>query len=182
MITTQETYRKTATALQVFVFGFPIFSKIIDVKSKMPFPPVGDDSNIWKFMGLIFIGVAALFPYFFPVDRHKAKLIGGFFFFFALLALAYLGLKTVYARPIPRPDGSVIFVTRGSSRQPDLKEPWRSMNDDKLIAEAGQSDADLALVYTDGSLLANRLKLFSSYVGSLMCLELCLGCIAKSGD
>jgi hypothetical protein len=53
------------------------------------------------------------------------------------------------------------------------------MNDYDLILNSGQSDLRLEKIYTKESLRVNRLKLFYSYVLSLVLLEIMLGSIAR---
>jgi hypothetical protein len=174
-------YMKTAKGLQVLVFAFPVVAKIFDHHAGVPFPPMGDDATTWRFFAAAIIGSSVLLPYLLLPRKRRRWIICCLFALFVLSSAVYLKLEGEYVLSIPHPDGTRVYVTRGTTRNPELKEPYASMKDYDLICHSGQSDARLERAYAKESLQSNRLKLFWSYVLSLVLLELTLGSAAKSG-
>jgi hypothetical protein len=181
-------YHKNARRLQVFVVAAPILSKLFDQHSGIPFPPMGDETALFRFFAMLLVGAAAALPYAVPIKRASHWIAVGLFCILVVSSALYLKLEQNYVVTIPfpaseaHPAGERAFVTRGGQRRPDLKEPYASMTDDDLIRNTGLTDARLEHVYTKKSLAANRLQLFCAYVFPLVCLELLLGVIAKIDD
>jgi hypothetical protein len=173
-------YRKELKGVQVFVFALPVISHFFDPRA-MVFPPLGDDSGPWKFFAMAIVGASAFLPYILLPRTRRNVVVGVLFLLFVVSGGSYLRLQAKYVVTIPYPVDSSGFVIRGTVRNPELKEPYASMNDEDLIQNAGQSDDALEKAYTKESLLANRSKVFWSYVGSLVLLELMLGSIALTG-
>jgi len=180
-------YRKTMRSLQAFVIAAPLLSKIFDHHSDIPFPPLGDETMLYRFFAMLLIGTAAALPYVIQVAKKRLRLAVVILFCLAAVSSGtYLMLEQWKVVPIhfpaseEHPDGAKTFVTRGE-RNPELKEPYASMYDEDLIEHTGQSDSRLERVYTKRSLLTNRLELFAAYIFPLVCIELALGFIAKSG-
>jgi outer membrane murein-binding lipoprotein Lpp len=174
-------YRKTVNSLLGFVFALPVLSNFFDHHTAVLFPPMGDDSAPWKFVAMAIVGASVLLPYFLLPQTRRSAVVGILFVLFVISCFTYLKLESTYVIAIPHPDAPTRFVTRGSVRNPELKEPYRSMSDYDLIENSGQSDGELEHAYTQGSLLVNRNKLFWSYVFSLVLLEFMLGSVALAG-
>jgi hypothetical protein len=174
-------YRKTVNSLLLFVFTLPVLSNFFDHHTAIIFPPMGDDSAPWKFVAMAIVGASALLPYFLLPRTRRSVVVGILFVLFVISCFTYLKLESTYVVAIPYPDAPTRFVTRGSVRNPELKEPYRSMSDYDLIKNSGQSDGELEHAYTLLSLLANRKKLFLGYVLSLVLLEFMLGSVAVAG-
>jgi len=174
-------YRKELIGVQTFVFALPVISRFFDPRA-MFFPPLGDASGPWKFFALAIVGVSALLPYTLLPRTRRRVVVSVLFLLFIVSAGCYLSLHAKYVVTIPYSDGSSDYVIRGSVRNPELKKPYESMSDVDLIQHAGHSDEALEMAYTKESLLANRSKVFCSYVGSLVLLEMMLGSIALTGN
>lgn len=170
-------YRKALIGLQGFAFALPAAANLFDRKSIF-FPPMGDDIVPWKLFAMFIVGSSCLIPYHLLSDAKRKIAIGAGFLLFILSASCYMWVHTKYVVAVPRPNGSHIFVIRGTERNPDLKEPYRSMSDEDLTQHSGQSDDALELAYKRESLIANRGKVFGSYVASLVLLEFFLGSCA----
>jgi hypothetical protein len=181
-------YQTNATKWQVFVFSFPILSKLFDQHSGIPFPPMGDETTLYRFFAMLIVGASIALPFALPIKRVRVWAAIGLFFALVASSALYLRLEQNYVVTIAfpasekHPDGAKAFITRGSQRSPDLKEPYALMKDDDLIRNTGLTDARLERVYTKESLVANRQKLFWAYVLPLVCLELLLGVIAKTEE
>jgi hypothetical protein len=173
-------FKKTLKWLQGVVFAFPIISKIFDHRSGVPFPPMGDDSATWRFFAVVIVGLSAFIPYFLLPQKWKGWIIGGLFLLLILSGVNYLNLGGKYVLSVTYTDGAVRNIIRGTARNPELKEPYASMNDYDLIRNSGQSDLRLEHVYTKESLRTNRQKMFWSYVLSLALMEFTLGSIARA--
>jgi len=173
-------YVKALKTLQLLVLALPFIAIIFDQRSGAPFPPMGDDATMYRFFAAAIIGVSALLPYFLLPRKRRGWIIAGLSVLFVLSVPVYLTLEGKYVLPIPRPQGAIVYVTRGTVRNPELKEPYASMSDYDLICYSGQSDSALELAYTKESLQSNRRKLFWSYVVSLVLLELAFGSVVKS--
>lgn len=175
-------FGKTARRLQYLVFAFPIISKIFDHHAGVPFPPMGDQTQIWRFFAMAIIGVSAFLPYFLLPKCFVKWSISTVFILFILSSAIYLSLQDRYVVSLPSEDGKKAFVIRGSERNPELKEPYASMSDEELIEHSGMTDMDLKDAYKWVSIKTNRRKMFWSYVLSLSFLELTLGSFAKAGS
>lgn len=173
-------YKKSAFGVQVFIFAFPLVSKIFDHHSPVPFPPIGDDSTPWRFFAVLIIGVSGVLPYFLLPVKWRRPVIGCLFALFLISSAIYLNKNSTYVVPVPRANGTIRYVTRGTARNPALREPYASMSDTDLVRNSGQSDSDLEHAYTKESLRANRQTLFWWYVLSLMLLEFIVGSFAMS--
>jgi hypothetical protein len=179
---TIDNYWRKLKWLQASAVTVPFVSGLFDKHSGVPFPPMGDNVTSWRFFAFAVTAASAFLPYFLLPRRRRPMVI---VFSFALLVAAsalYLNLESQYVIAIPHPGGAATFVVRGTVRNPDLKEPYASMADEDLIQNSGQSDSALELAYQRQSLRANRRKLFWTYVGSLVMLELLLGAIAAAAD
>jgi len=147
---------------------------------------VGDETTLFRFFALLIVGASAALPYVVPLKRARPWVAVGLFCVLIVSSKLYLSLEQRYVITITvpaseeHPDGAKAFVTRGSQRSPDLKEPYASMKDDDLIRSTGLTDTRLERIYTSESLTANRQKLFWAYILPLVCLELLLGIIAKT--
>jgi len=180
-------YRNHMRKLQVFVIAAPVLSKLFDHHFGIPFPPMGDETALFRFFAVLVIGAAAAVPYVLPIKRVSRRVAVGLFFALVLSSLLYVKLEQDHVVTIHfpasegHPDGAKAFVTRGQ-RRPDLKQPYASMEDDDLIKSTGLTDERLERVYTRKSLVTKRLELFCAYVFPLACLELFLGVIAKADE
>ena len=179
-VMTLTEYKKTAFGVQAFIFAFPLVSKIFDHHSPVPFPPIGDDSTTWRFFAVLIIGASALLPYVLLPVKRRRLVIGCLFALFVVSSAIYLSKNSTYVVPVPRPNGTIRYVTRGTTRIPTLREPYASMSDTELVYQSGQSDSDLEHAYTKESLRANRQTLFWWYVLSLVLLEFMVGSFALS--
>ena len=175
---TFKDYKKNLLALQSFVFALPVISVIFNHYSGIPFPPMGDDSGSWRFIAAALAGVSVVLPYFFA-QKIRGWIVGTLVLLFLCSAATYLSLESRFVLSIAHSDGAIRFVTRGSKRNPELKQPYAAMNDYDLIRSAGQTDMYLEEAYTKESLHANRQKLFWSYVLTLIFFELILGSVAR---
>lgn len=181
-------YHKSVMTLQGLVIAAPFLSKLFDLDSPVPFPPLGDSTTQFRFVAMLIVGVSIALPFALPIKRVRSWLALGLFFSIVMSFALYLKLEQEFVVPIPfaateeHPDGARKFVTRGNQRSPDLIEPFASMKDDELIRNTGLSDIRLEHAYTKESLAANREKLFWTYVLSLVCLEIFLGVIAKTEE
>jgi hypothetical protein len=179
-------YHKNMKRSQVFVVAAPILSKLFDQHSGIPFPPVGDETTLFRFLAMLIVGASAAVPYMLPIKRIRVWIAVASFCVLVGSSALYLKLEQDYVITITipasekRPDGAMTFVTRGNERVSGLREPYASMMDDDLIRNTGLTDARLERVYTKKSLMANRQKLFWAYVLALACLEFLLGVIAKT--
>jgi hypothetical protein len=175
-------YRKELKGVQAFAFAVPVLSTFFDPHA-LTFPPMGDDSGPYKLVAMALVGASAFLPYFLlPRSRsRRALLIGVLFALSVISGCIYVGLNANYAVTIPRPSGSPVFVIRGTLRNPSLKPPYDTMSDERLIEHSGQTDDALELAYSRSSLLANRAKVFATYVAALVFLELFLGSCAAAG-
>jgi len=182
-------YHKNARRLQAFVVAAPFLSKLFDRHSGVPFPPMGDETTLFRFFAMLIVGASAALPYVVPIEKRvKTWVAIGLFCALVGSSALYLTFEQDYVITIPipasekHPDGEKVFITRGDQRSPDLKEPYASMKDDDLIRNTGLTDARLERAYTRKSLVANRRKLFWAYVLPLACLELLLGVMAKTDE
>jgi len=175
-------YRKELISVQAFAFALPVISTFFDPHA-VPFPPIGDNSGPYKLVAIAIAGASALLPYFLSPKSRRGLVVGVLFALFVISGCIYVGLNASYVVTIPRPSGSPVFVIRGTLRNPNLKPPYDKMSDEQLIEHAGQTDDALELAYSRSSLLANRKKVFWSYVIALALLELFLGsCAAEKKE
>src|SRR5258707_825173 len=175
-------YKKTAWGIQAFIFVFPLVSKIFDHRSPVPFPPIGDDSTPWRFFAVLIIGASAVLPYFLLPRKRRGPVIGCLFVLFVVSSATYLNINSTYVVSVPRTNGGMRYVTRGTTRSPGLKEPCAAMSDDELVGHSGQTDFNLEHAYTREALDANRQKLFWCYVLSLVLLEFMIGSVTRGND
>jgi hypothetical protein len=181
-------YQKNVKRLQFFIIAAPLLSKLFNQHSGIPFPPMGDETTLFRFFAMLIVGTSAALPFVVPFKRRSPWIAVGLLCALVVSSAVYLTLEQHYVVTISfsasekHPDGAKAFVTRGSQRNPDLKEPYASMKDDDLIRHTGLTDARLERGYMRESLIANRRKLFWAYVLPLICLELILGVIAKTEE
>jgi hypothetical protein len=170
---------KTVWGLQGVVFAVPLFGRLLEHKSALPFPPMGDNSTFLQFFALLFIAASVLIPYYMPKKTRQRFVVILLFVSFIASVYLYLHMEKEYV--VPLSDGTT-FVIKGSVRNPKLPQPYASMNDQDLIEYAGARDADLEHAYTRDSLEDNRNKVFGSYVLSLVVFQVMLGYAALTGE
>jgi hypothetical protein len=175
-------YRKELKSVQAFAFALPVISTFFDPHA-VPFPPMGDDSGPYRLVAMAIFGASAFLPYYSLPKSRRGLVVGVLFVLLVISGVIYVRLNASYVVTIPRTSGSPVFVIRGTLRNPDLKPPYDTMSDEKLIEHAGQTDDALELAYSRSSLLANRYKVFGAYVTALVFLELFLGyCAAEKKE
>jgi hypothetical protein len=170
-------YRKELKSVQTFAFALPIISTVFNPHA-LTFPPIGDSSGPYKLVAMAIVGASAFLPYFLLPKSRRGLVVGVLFALLVMSGCIYLELNACYVVTIPRPSGSAVFVIRGTQRNPDLKPPYDTLSDEQLIEHAGQTDDALELAYSRSSLLANRRKVFWTYVTALVILEFFLGSCA----
>jgi hypothetical protein len=179
---TLQKYRKSVRWLQVFVLASPFITKLFDRHSQFPFPPLGDKVDSWRFVAFLIIGSAFIVPYFFRPFMRPDIAMSTLFCVMIVVACMYLYANNLYVVTITDALGKKNFVIRGGDRNPDLKEPYRSMSDYDLIQHSGTRDEYLEQAYTASSISWNRWKVFVPYLGALVAFELFLGFAVKNED
>lgn len=175
-------YKSEILSIQVLVLSSPFVAKFFDKKSPLPFPPLGDNVGMWRMFASIFIAASILIPYFiYPLKRRRTAAVSLFLLLICCGSI-YLYLNGRYVVPIHSAGEEINDVTRGTDRNPNLKEPYRSMTDEDLIEHSGLQDRFLEDAYTKSSLEWDRWKLFLPYVASLIVFELLLGAAAMNGS
>jgi hypothetical protein len=170
-------YRNELKSVQGFAFALPIISTFFNPHA-LTFPSIGDNSGPYKLVAMLIVGASAFPPYFLLRKSRKGLVVGVLFALLAISGCIYLELNANYVVTIPRASGSPVFVIRGTLRNPNLKAPYDTMNDEQLIEHSGQADEALELAYSRSSLIANREKIFAAYVASLVLFEFFLGSCA----
>jgi hypothetical protein len=142
-------YKSEILSIQILVLASPFVAKLFDKKSPLPFPPLGDNVGMWRLFAALFIAASILIPYFVhPVKRIGITIVGLFFLLLCSGSI-YLYLNSNYVVPIHSAGEEIAFVTKGTDRNPNLKEPYRSMTDKDLIEHSGTRDGFLEDAYTN---------------------------------
>ncbi|HEY4358397.1 MAG TPA: hypothetical protein VGN16_21805 [Acidobacteriaceae bacterium] len=180
-------FKLHVVALQAIIFSIPLATRLVEGDSAMFFPPMGDHSGGFRFFAMLLIGAAVIIPFALPIQKRRFWIITGALLGLVVSTFAYLTLEQVYVVPLhhytkhgEQIDDVMTFVIRGSERVPTLKEPYASMTDADVIRHSGEKDERLEHVYTKMSLWANRMKLFLTYVFSLIFLQIFVGVVAST--
>lgn len=165
-------YIKKAGALQVFIFSEPIASRFLDKKYDLPFPPLGDDIERWRWIASLCVALFILMPFFMPQSTRRNGTVILLVCATVISALSYLMLENRYVVPL---SDRTTLVIRGSIRNPSLRAPFATMSDRDLIEHSGTSDAFLEDAYTKDSIMCNRRTVFSAYLATLIFLQITTG-------
>ena len=84
-------YRNNARSLQALVIAVPLLSKLLEHNSDIPFPPMGDETLLFRLFAMLMVGVSVALPYAIPVKRAKHWVAIGLFF-------ALMGATATYLR------------------------------------------------------------------------------------
>jgi hypothetical protein len=175
---------KAVRSVQALLVTVPLLAKFFDHKSGLPFPPLGDDTGMWRAIAFVAIIASMVVSFAIPAKMQRRATIITLFILTVASAGGFLVFEQIYVVPIrisasqDNPEGVTAFICRGN-RRPDLQPQFHSLPEDELIERTGLSDTRLLHIYTSSSLRWHRQLLFWTYTLTLVFLELMIGAAAK---
>jgi hypothetical protein len=174
---------KAVRSVQILLVSMPLVAKFFDHKSGLPFPPLGDDTAIWRAVALLIVLASVVGSFAIPPKMQQRATIIALFILTIVSAGGFLVCEQTYVVPIgisaspDNPEGVTAFICRGN-RRPDLNPKYASLQEDELIERTGLRDRRLLHIYTSSSLRWHRQLLFWTYTLTLVFLELMIGAAA----
>jgi len=148
----------------------PLLSLIgIDKVSPYIFPPLGDFSEVFKILTLIFIVLITFVVFNLNSKKQLASKNFRANLFLLFLGLIFLSIFSffittqIFIEAVPSKTGT-IYVSKGYDRLPDKND---ERSDLELIVDVGYKDKDLKQIWTHQSIIIARVVIFLSYFFTL---------------
>lgn len=176
---------KAVRSVQALLVTVPILAKFFDHKSGLAFPPLGDDTAMWRAIAFIIVIASMVVSFGIPVKTQRRVAIITLFMLMIVSAGAFIVFEQSYVVSIgisaseDNPEGVTAFICRGTRRS-DLKPEFAALPEDELIERTGLRDARLLHIYTPSSLHWHRQLLFWTYTLTLAFLELMIGVATRT--
>jgi hypothetical protein len=174
-------YKKLFSRMRWFVCLVPLGGWLTQNRIPFLFPPFGDNvhTGLTFAVSTVLAGIAALLPWKLDLTKVKSALLIGL----ALLAVGsvipYFYLIQKYVISTTPTGTGPLTVTIGMVRSEFALDNLRDYTDEEMLKELGPNEPSVHKLWTEDSILSVRLRLFLSYLGWLIPLNLILGICAR---
>jgi len=177
-----KTYIKNVRVIQWFICAIPLGGRLLRKESALAFPHLGPNTGTFVFLAIALSGIAAILPWALSLPKHKAQFLWCSFVLLVCSAVVYFSFSQRYVVPIPIPDVGNISVSVGNVRTTFADQNFLGKTDAEMLMDRGPYENEVKKLWTENSIISVRLRLFVSYLATLMLLNFSIGLIASWGN
>jgi len=171
-----KVYCGVVAVVQAAVCGIPLGFAHFKRSEIYTLPPLGDSMHTYIPMACVFIGIAALVPWFIKFKHSK-------FVFFALCAVLsgfiYMRYTSLLQQKVISFSNPKVDLTVGTIRSDFARKTFApDTTDYEVLHSWGPYEYVVQKMWTPDSIISVRHALLMQYVILLMCTNVMIGCLA----
>jgi hypothetical protein len=180
---TLASYKRVFRAICYFVCAMPIGGWLTHHRFAFIFPPLGNGAleGFATTTSTLLAGIAAILPWKLRINQNKDLILASAFLLTLISTVLFFYLTQEYVISVPLPNGSALTVSVGNVRSEfALSNFPETATDTELLQAEGPYEDQVQKLWTRASIISVRLRLFLTYLGWLVPLNLVLGILSQA--
>jgi len=175
-------FKRIFSAARWFICAMPVCGWLVRNRITFLFPPLGDSAQtgLALTVATLVTGTAALLPWKLDLLKIRSPLLILSFLCAVGSSLPYFSLCQRYVISTSLPGKHPLIVSIGNVRSKFALENFQGSTDAEMLQAMGPYEDEVQKLWTGDSILSVRFRLFLSYLGWLIPLNLILGIFAKT--
>ncbi len=175
-----RTYASVLRYVQVVVCAAPIGIKLLQPNAGYIIPPLGTINLLGIGFSVVLMGICSFVPWSMNKSRYaiatlSLSVLAGLI---ALITYSFYAQSFVREISVPSQNRSIL-VSVGTERSEFANRVYPGRSDEDMLKDQGIQEEDVARLWTRSSILHARLRLFCSYLATLISLNLCFGALGR---